>query len=62
MELKYSLYSLKKKSIMISFDLRIRNKLIFREYFVSFPGKCDSSPSVHADNVNNKLIRKLINT
>lgn len=44
---------------MISFDLRIRNKLILREYFVSFPGKCDSSPSVHADNVNNKLIRKI---
>lgn len=40
---------------MISFDLRIWNKLILREYFVSFPGKCDSSPSMHADNVNNKF-------
>lgn len=61
MELKYLLYSLKKKFIMILFDLRIWNKLIFREYFVLFLGKCDFLFLVYVDNVNNKFIRKLIN-
>lgn len=61
MELKYLLYSLKKKIIMILFDLRIWNKLILREYFVLFLGKCDFLFLVYVDNVNNKFIRKLIN-
>lgn len=61
MELKYLLYSLKKKFIMILFDLRIWNKLILREYFVLFLGKCDLLFLVYVDNVNNKFIRKLIN-
>lgn len=53
MELKYLL--------MILFDLRIWNKLIFREYFVLFLEKCDFLFLVYVDNVNNKFIRKLIN-